>query len=134
MATKYDAVIIGTGQAGPSLAVRLAVAGMKVAIVERKLFGGPFQGFRLSLGYNLRVLAALEPWAEVSERLRRIFKLNQCPSVIMKHRKLTIWYNELSLERILQVICVLLKDSSVSLQTTSVNALYGSRHSPKANL
>jgi len=40
MATKYDAVIIGTGQAGPSLAVRLSGAGMKVAIVERKLFGG----------------------------------------------------------------------------------------------
>jgi pyruvate/2-oxoglutarate dehydrogenase complex dihydrolipoamide dehydrogenase (E3) component len=38
--TKYDAVIIGTGQAGPSLAVRLAGAGMKTAIVERKRFGG----------------------------------------------------------------------------------------------
>jgi pyruvate/2-oxoglutarate dehydrogenase complex dihydrolipoamide dehydrogenase (E3) component len=40
MATTFDAIIIGTGQAGPSLAVRLASAGMKVAIVERKLFGG----------------------------------------------------------------------------------------------
>jgi pyruvate/2-oxoglutarate dehydrogenase complex dihydrolipoamide dehydrogenase (E3) component len=40
MATKYDAIIIGTGQAGPSLAVRLANAGMKVAIIERKRFGG----------------------------------------------------------------------------------------------
>ena len=40
MTAKYDAIIIGTGQAGPSLAVRLAGAGMKVAIVERKLFGG----------------------------------------------------------------------------------------------
>lgn len=37
---KYDAIIIGTGQAGPSLAGRLAGAGMKVAIIERKLFGG----------------------------------------------------------------------------------------------
>jgi pyruvate/2-oxoglutarate dehydrogenase complex dihydrolipoamide dehydrogenase (E3) component len=36
----YDAIIIGTGQAGPSLAGRLAGAGMKVAIIERKLFGG----------------------------------------------------------------------------------------------
>ena len=36
----YDAIVIGTGQAGPSLAQRLAKAGMKVAIVERKLFGG----------------------------------------------------------------------------------------------
>jgi pyruvate/2-oxoglutarate dehydrogenase complex dihydrolipoamide dehydrogenase (E3) component len=40
MATKYDAIVIGTGQAGPSLAVRLADAGMKVAIMERKRFGG----------------------------------------------------------------------------------------------
>jgi pyruvate/2-oxoglutarate dehydrogenase complex dihydrolipoamide dehydrogenase (E3) component len=40
MATKYDAIVIGTGQAGPSLAVRLAETGMKVAIVERKRFGG----------------------------------------------------------------------------------------------
>ena len=38
--TSYDAVVIGTGQAGPSLAKRLAAAGMKVAIAERKLFGG----------------------------------------------------------------------------------------------
>src|SRR5215471_13731625 len=36
----YDAIIIGTGQAGPSLAVRLAGAGMKVAVFERKRFGG----------------------------------------------------------------------------------------------
>jgi pyruvate/2-oxoglutarate dehydrogenase complex dihydrolipoamide dehydrogenase (E3) component len=40
MSTAYDAIIIGTGQAGPSLAGRLAGAGMKVAICERKLFGG----------------------------------------------------------------------------------------------
>ncbi|MBI1941190.1 MAG: mercuric reductase, partial [Acidobacteria bacterium] len=38
--SKYDAIIIGTGQAGPALAGRLAGAGMKVAIIERKLFGG----------------------------------------------------------------------------------------------
>ena len=38
--TNYDAIIIGTGQAGPSLAGRLAGTGMKVAIIERKLFGG----------------------------------------------------------------------------------------------
>ena len=33
----FDAIIIGTGQAGPSLAFRLAGAGMKVAVVERHL-------------------------------------------------------------------------------------------------
>ena len=36
----YDAIVIGTGQAGPSLAFRLAGAGMKVAVVERNLVGG----------------------------------------------------------------------------------------------
>jgi pyruvate/2-oxoglutarate dehydrogenase complex dihydrolipoamide dehydrogenase (E3) component len=36
----YDAIIIGAGQAGPALARRLAGAGWKVAIAERKLFGG----------------------------------------------------------------------------------------------
>jgi pyruvate/2-oxoglutarate dehydrogenase complex dihydrolipoamide dehydrogenase (E3) component len=37
---EYDAIVIGTGQAGPSLAKRLAGSGMNVAIIERKLFGG----------------------------------------------------------------------------------------------
>src|SRR5216683_3424284 len=40
MPDKYDAIVIGTGQAGPSLAVRLAGTGMKVAVIERGLFGG----------------------------------------------------------------------------------------------
>jgi pyruvate/2-oxoglutarate dehydrogenase complex dihydrolipoamide dehydrogenase (E3) component len=36
----YDAIIIGTGQAGPPLAGRLSAAGQKVAIIERNLVGG----------------------------------------------------------------------------------------------
>jgi len=36
----FDAVIIGTGQAGPALAARLAGAGWKVAVIERSKFGG----------------------------------------------------------------------------------------------
>ena len=36
----YDAIIIGTGQSGPFLAIRMAKAGYKVAIIERGLFGG----------------------------------------------------------------------------------------------
>ena len=36
----YDAIIIGTGQSGPSMARRLVTAGQKVAIIERKFFGG----------------------------------------------------------------------------------------------
>jgi pyruvate/2-oxoglutarate dehydrogenase complex dihydrolipoamide dehydrogenase (E3) component len=40
MTHSYDAIIIGTGQAGPTLAKRLTSAGMKVAIIERGKFGG----------------------------------------------------------------------------------------------
>jgi pyruvate/2-oxoglutarate dehydrogenase complex dihydrolipoamide dehydrogenase (E3) component len=40
MAEHYDAIVIGTGQAGPSLAVRLAKAGQRVAVIERNRFGG----------------------------------------------------------------------------------------------
>jgi len=40
MTRNFDAIVIGTGQAGPFLAGRLTAAGMSVAIVERKLFGG----------------------------------------------------------------------------------------------
>src|SRR5215469_11556471 len=36
----FDAIVIGAGQAGPSLAGRLSAAGMSVAIIERHLFGG----------------------------------------------------------------------------------------------
>jgi pyruvate/2-oxoglutarate dehydrogenase complex dihydrolipoamide dehydrogenase (E3) component len=36
----YDALVIGTGQAGPALAARLSGAGMTVAVVERGRFGG----------------------------------------------------------------------------------------------
>ena len=36
----FDAIIVGTGQAGPALAARLAGAGRKVAVIERGAFGG----------------------------------------------------------------------------------------------
>ncbi|PLP55994.1 mercuric reductase [Mesorhizobium loti] len=39
-AKKFDAIVIGCGQAGPSLAGRLSAAGMTVALIERKLVGG----------------------------------------------------------------------------------------------
>ncbi|MFT4113796.1 FAD-containing oxidoreductase [Silvibacterium sp.] len=38
--THFDDIIIGAGQAGPSLAGRLTSAGRRVAMIERKLFGG----------------------------------------------------------------------------------------------
>jgi pyruvate/2-oxoglutarate dehydrogenase complex dihydrolipoamide dehydrogenase (E3) component len=40
MSVRYDAIVIGAGQAGPSLAGRLSAAGMTVALIERKFFGG----------------------------------------------------------------------------------------------
>ena len=40
MSERFDALIIGTGQAGPALAARLSGAGMKVAMVEKAKFGG----------------------------------------------------------------------------------------------
>ena len=40
MTRHFDAIIIGTGQAGPNLARGLAGAGMQVAIIERGRFGG----------------------------------------------------------------------------------------------
>ncbi len=40
MAEKFDAIIVGAGQAGPPLAGRLTQAGQKVAVIERKLVGG----------------------------------------------------------------------------------------------
>jgi pyruvate/2-oxoglutarate dehydrogenase complex dihydrolipoamide dehydrogenase (E3) component len=36
----FDAIIIGTDQAGPPLAARFAGAGKTVAIIERHKFGG----------------------------------------------------------------------------------------------
>jgi pyruvate/2-oxoglutarate dehydrogenase complex dihydrolipoamide dehydrogenase (E3) component len=40
MTRAFDAIVIGAGQAGPSMAARLAAAGRSVAIVERHLVGG----------------------------------------------------------------------------------------------
>jgi len=40
VSTLYDAIVIGAGQAAPSLAVRLAEAGMKTVLVEREHLGG----------------------------------------------------------------------------------------------
>ncbi|CAN5450827.1 FAD-containing oxidoreductase [soil metagenome] len=40
MTERFDAIIVGAGQAGPPLAGRLTAAGQKVAVIERKLVGG----------------------------------------------------------------------------------------------
>ena len=40
MALSFDAIVVGAGQAGPSLAGRLTAAGLRVAVIERKHVGG----------------------------------------------------------------------------------------------
>jgi pyruvate/2-oxoglutarate dehydrogenase complex dihydrolipoamide dehydrogenase (E3) component len=40
MSQRFDAVVVGAGQAGPSLAARLGESGRKVAVIERHLVGG----------------------------------------------------------------------------------------------
>lgn len=40
MTQRFDAIIVGAGQAGPALAGRLTAAGQTVAVIERKLVGG----------------------------------------------------------------------------------------------
>jgi len=45
MAEQFDAIVIGTGQAGPPLAARLSGEGRKVAIIERDKIGGTCVNF-----------------------------------------------------------------------------------------
>ncbi len=40
MSLQFDAIVIGTGQSGPNIARTMAAKGIKIAIVERKQFGG----------------------------------------------------------------------------------------------
>jgi len=40
MSRRFDAIVIGAGQAGPPMAGRIAATGKKVALIERKLIGG----------------------------------------------------------------------------------------------
>jgi pyruvate/2-oxoglutarate dehydrogenase complex dihydrolipoamide dehydrogenase (E3) component len=40
MVERYDAIVIGAGQAGPPLAARLGAEGLRTALIERKLLGG----------------------------------------------------------------------------------------------
>ena len=40
MSERFDAIVIGAGQAGPALCARLDKEGLKTALIERKLLGG----------------------------------------------------------------------------------------------
>ena len=45
MPEKFNAIIIGTSQAGPSMVQRMNDQGLKVASIERKLFGGTLAAY-----------------------------------------------------------------------------------------
>ncbi|MFO1143795.1 MAG: FAD-containing oxidoreductase [Amaricoccus sp.] len=64
-AERFDDVVIGAGQAGPSLAVRLAGAGRRVALVERRFVGGT------CINYGCRPTKALIASARVAAVARR---------------------------------------------------------------
>ena len=64
-AERFDAIVVGGGQAGPSLAVRLADAGRSVAIVERRHLGGT------CINYGCRPTKALIASAKVAAMARR---------------------------------------------------------------
>ena len=40
MPERFDAIVIGVGQAAPALCARLDKEGLKTAVIERKLLGG----------------------------------------------------------------------------------------------
>ena len=40
MNRRFDAIVIGAGQAGPPMAGRIAATGKTVAVIERELIGG----------------------------------------------------------------------------------------------
>jgi pyruvate/2-oxoglutarate dehydrogenase complex dihydrolipoamide dehydrogenase (E3) component len=61
----FDAIVIGAGQAGPSLAGRLATHGMTVAMIERHLFGGT------CVNVGCTPTKTLVASAEVAHRARR---------------------------------------------------------------
>ena len=64
-AERFDDIVIGAGQAGPSLAVRLAGAGRRVAIVERRFVGGT------CINYGCRPTKTLIASARVAAVARR---------------------------------------------------------------
>ncbi len=72
MTTRFDAIIIGAGQAGPSLAGRLTAAGMTVALVERHLFGGT------CVNTGCTPTKTLVASAEVAHKMRRAREFGVC--------------------------------------------------------
>ena len=65
MAKKFDAIIIGTGQSGPSLATRFANEGMKTAILERK-----------QIAYGLLREAVMDDPSRLRQSVRDLLELD----------------------------------------------------------
>jgi pyruvate/2-oxoglutarate dehydrogenase complex dihydrolipoamide dehydrogenase (E3) component len=81
MTTSYDAILIGTGQAAPALAGRLSAAGLRIAIVERGLFGGTC----VNTGcIPTKTLVASAAAAEAVRRAARFGVVAAPPAVDMK--------------------------------------------------
>lgn len=85
MAMIFDALVIGTGQAGPALAARLSGHGMKVAVVEKDKFGGT------CVNDGCTPTKAMVASAYVAHMTRRACDygvvVSGTPSVDMKHVK-----------------------------------------------
>jgi pyruvate/2-oxoglutarate dehydrogenase complex dihydrolipoamide dehydrogenase (E3) component len=75
MSSLFDAIIVGTGQATPPLAEKLSAAGWKVAVIERKLFGGT----RINVGHT--PINSLLASAQVAHYNRRAEEFGIVPSI-----------------------------------------------------
>jgi pyruvate/2-oxoglutarate dehydrogenase complex dihydrolipoamide dehydrogenase (E3) component len=81
MTQNFDAIVIGAGQAGPFLAVRLAQAGKKVALIERKFFGGTC----VNTGcMPTKTMVASAYAAQVARRAAEYGVLTNAPGIDMK--------------------------------------------------
>ena len=85
MTRKFDAIVIGTGQAGPPLAERLTQEGFKTAVIERKHVGGT------CVNTGCIPTKALVASAQVAYQARRAaeygVRIGRQPSVDMKRVK-----------------------------------------------
>lgn len=65
----YDAIIIGAGQAGVPLAKKLAAAGKKTAIIEKRLVGGTCINDGCTPTKTMIASAHAAHWARISDKL-----------------------------------------------------------------
>ncbi len=81
----FDAIIIGTGQAGPFLAARFAGAGKSIAIIERHKFGGTC----VNTGWTSRQrrswrVPTLDPCVARREEQNMVSSLMMCTSILSR--------------------------------------------------